>query len=268
MGASLVLLVTACTGSSERTPQSRSSPTVSGATTARPQTVADRCGPPKVPARWIELQGPDGSSLVAAVVGAGPATAVFAHQTGVSGLCGFWAYSSWLADRYGTRSVLLDLCGYGQSECGRGAFADDEPAQVALAVLWARQHGAQRTTLVGASLGGTVVSVAAARIEPPVEAMVNLSGPVQYAGLDVADAAPRITVPSLFALARGDPVVTVAEHRQLLEELGTSTNRLFIARYGHGWDMLGVRYEDGFRVSRLGETVAEWIMGRHILGHS
>lgn len=263
--AMVLLLVAACTGTDQSAHQAPPSSTSTDGKdpAAGHQTVSDRCGAPAVPGRWIELRGSDGSTLVAAVTGNGPQTAVFAHQTSSSGLCGFWPYAAWLAENYGIRSVLLDLCGYGESRCREGSFARDEPAQVLLAVEWARRHGASETTLVGASLGGTVVSVAAAEIEPPVDAMVNLSGPVKFVGLNVAAAAPRITVPSLLVLDNNDRVATVSEYRRLTEDLGASRKRLLIAPYGHGWGTLGIPYESGFRASRVGKTVAAWIAGRN-----
>lgn len=200
--------------------------------------------------------------MAAAVVGNGPVTAVFVHQTGGSGLCGFWGYSTWLADQHGVRSVLIDLCGYGESRCRPTAFSDDEPAQVALAVEWARRHGAKRTTLVGASLGGTVVSLAAAEVTPPVDAMVNLSGPVDFGGMNAGAAAPRIAVPSLLVIARGDDVATVAEYRRMFDRLGTDTKRLLVVGQGHGWYLLGLAFTgERFEVSGVGETVADWIRG-------
>lgn len=262
-----MLFLVACAGVQESADRSSPSPTTSvmtGSAGGR-QTVPDRCGPPTAPARWIELRGGDGSRLTAAVAGDGPVTAIFAHETSSSGFCGFWPYAAWLAENYGIRSVLVDLCGYGESRCRQGPFARDEPAQVELAVQWARRHGARETTLVGASLGGAAVSVAAARIEPPVDAMINLSGPVRYVGLDVAAVAPKITVPSLLVIDDHDRVATVAQYRRLLKKLGTAEKRLFIAPYGHGWATLGIPWESGFRPSRVGKTVAAWIDGRHTL---
>jgi len=256
--AMVLVLLSACTDAPEAV---RPSPaTVTAPEPAGRDTVTERCGPPATPAKWINLRGPDGSKLVAAVVGQGPTTAVFAHQTSGSGLCGFWAYAAWLAERHGVRSLLVDLCGYGESDCREGRFARDEPAQIWLAVRWVRQHGARNTTLVGASLGGTVVSAAAARIRPAVQGLVNLSGPVRYVGINVAAIAPQITAPSLFAIAPTDRVATVASYRQVVNALGAETKRLFIAPFGHGWTMLGVFIDgEGFRATRLGQAVAEWI---------
>ena len=69
---------------------------------------------------------------------------------------------------------------------------------IAAAVARLRVDGVTRLTLVGASMGGTAVLVAAARIRPPVDGVVSLSGPARYAGLDALKAVARSRVPVRF----------------------------------------------------------------------
>ena len=92
------------------------------------------------------------------------------------------------------RSVLLDLCDYGDSRCRDTAFADTRRRSwrsLCSGRVNMRQDGPR---WFGASLGGTVVSLAAAEIRPPVDAMVNLSGPITFLGMDAGAAAPSIAV--------------------------------------------------------------------------
>ena len=109
-------------------------------------------------------------------LGPGLTTAVFVHEAGSRGLCGFWPYADWLARTKGVRSVLFSQCGAGASQCPAGNAADQWLAVTTAAVTWARAHGAGQVTLVGASAGGVVALQVAASISPPVAAVVNLSG--------------------------------------------------------------------------------------------
>jgi hypothetical protein len=68
---------------------------------------------PTTPARSLWLSAPGGAQLYAGVVGTGPVTAVFVHEFGPRGLCGFWPYADWLARTNGVRSVLFSQCGGG-----------------------------------------------------------------------------------------------------------------------------------------------------------
>ena len=47
----------------------------------------------------------------------GSDVAVFVHESGMSGLCGFWTYAVWLAQGRHLGAVLFDRCGYGASVC-------------------------------------------------------------------------------------------------------------------------------------------------------
>lgn len=238
------------------------SPTV---TTPALGPIAKRCGPPDVPARQLQLDGPDGTQLSAVEVGSGPVGAVFLHETGELGLCGFWPYAVWLEREYGLRSLLLDLCGYGDSHCGGGPFSNDLVAQTGVAVQWLRAHGGQRITLVGASMGGTVAAVASARLEPRVDAVVDLSGPLVWEGLDVAAAAPDIRSPALFAVASYDIVVSVQELRSVLQRTN-GPQRFVVAPAGHGWQLLGSRVGADYTVDPIGRQVAQWIEHGRVTG--
>ena len=143
------------------------------------------------------------------MVGTGPDTAVFIHESGTQGLCGFWPYADWLASAEGVRSVLFNQCTYGASQCAAIDEAEEWIAATEAAVAWARDHGAGRVTIVGASAGGVVALHAATSITPRVDAVVNLSGELSWSDLDSVAAAKRLDIAALFAIAPGDPYVTV-----------------------------------------------------------
>jgi pimeloyl-ACP methyl ester carboxylesterase len=209
----LSITLASCTGGTSSRP-----PTTTAAPAATPPPPpAELCGGPTTPAQSFWLSAPGGAQLYAAVVGTGPATAVFVHQAGTTGLCGFWPYADWLARTRGVRSLLFSQCGNGASQCPAGNPADQWPATTTAAVTWARTHGAGQVTLVGASAGGVVALQVAASIRPPVDAVVDLSGERSWMGLDSLAAARRLQVPALFAVAPGDSYVSVNRMRRLYQ---------------------------------------------------
>jgi pimeloyl-ACP methyl ester carboxylesterase len=235
--------------------------TPASAATPPPQP-AELCGGPTTPAQSLWLSAPGGALVYAAVVGAGPATAVFVHEVGSRGLCGFWPYADWLARTYGVRSVLFSQCGAGASQCPAGKVADQWLAVTTAAVSWARTQGAGPLTLVGASAGGVVALQVAASTRPAVDGVVDLSGERRWQGLDSLAAARRLQVPALFAVAPGDRFVSVATMRRLYEAAPVRTKRLVVLAEGagHGWELLGGAA--GSDWSPLAVTVAAWIQGR------
>lgn len=228
-----------------------------------PPPPAELCGGPTTPAQSLWLSAPGGAQVYAAVVGTGPTTAVFVHQAGPTGLCGFWPYADWLARTNGVRSLLFSQCGAGASQCPPGNPADQWLATTTAAVTWARAHDAGRITLVGASAGGVVALQVAASIRPPVDGVVDLSGERRWQGLDSLAAARRLQVPALFAVAPGDTLVSVGTMRQLHEAAPVRAKRLVVLAdgAGHGWELLGGAA--GTDWSPLAVTVAAWIQGRH-----
>jgi fermentation-respiration switch protein FrsA (DUF1100 family) len=235
------------------------SPTTTSAPAAAPPPPAQLCGGPTTPAKSFWLSAAGGAQVYAAVVGTGPATAVFVHQAGPGGLCGFWPYADWLARTKGVRSLLFSQCGNGASQCPAGNPADQWLATTTAAVSWARAHDAGRITLVGASAGGVVALQVASSIRPPVAGVVDLSGERRWLRLDSLAAARRLEVPALFAVAPGDPFVSVGAMRRLYEAAPVRVKRLVVLAdgAGHGWELLGGAA--GADWSPLAVTVVAWI---------
>jgi dienelactone hydrolase len=199
------------------------------------------------------------------VVGTGfTTTAVFVHEAGQRGLCGFWPYADWLARTKGVRSLLFSQCGNGASQCPPGNAADQWLTTTTAAVAWVRAHDAGQVTLVGASAGGVVALQVATSIRPPVDAVVDLSGERRWMGLDSLAAARRLQVPALFAVAPGDSAVSVGTMQRLYQAAPVRAKRLAVLAEGagHGWELLGGT--PGTDWSPLAVTVAAWIQGRHL----
>jgi len=138
------------------------------------------------------LRGPGRDHLAALSIGAGRVAVILAHQSSGS-LCQWWPYARSLAVRF--RVVAFDFDGVGASPPGDGNY----PGEVAAAAQWARDHGARQIVLMGASMGGTAVMVAAARLGGAIAGVIDLSGPADFAGMNALGAARRVHVPALFA---------------------------------------------------------------------
>jgi hypothetical protein len=259
----LSIMLTGCTGDDWWPSTSITATTAAPAATPPPPPPAQLCGGPTTQAESFWLSAPGGAQVYAAMVGTGPVTAVFVHQAGPTGLCGFWPYADWLARTKGVRSLLFSQCGNGASQCPPGNAADQWPELTTAAVSWARAHGAGQVTLVGASAGGVVALQVAASISPPVDGVVDLSGERGWMGLDSLAAARRLGVPALFAVAPGDRYVSVGTMRQLYRATPVRAKRLVVLAEGagHGWELLGGAA--GSDWSPLAVTVAAWIQGRH-----
>jgi pimeloyl-ACP methyl ester carboxylesterase len=243
----LSIMLAGCTGDASRPFPSVTATTSAPAADPAPPAPAELCGGPTTPAQSLWLSAPRGALVYAAVVGTGPPTAVFVHQAGPTGLCGFWPYADWLARTKGVRSVLFSQCGAGASQCPAGHQADQWLEVTTAAVTWARTNGAGQVTLVGASAGGVVALQVAASIRPPVDAVVNLSGERSWQGLDSLAAARRLQVPALFAVAPGDSYVSVGTMRRLYEAAPVRAKRLVVLAEGAGH---GSRAATGNRATR------------------
>jgi hypothetical protein len=168
----LSIMLTGCTGDGWWPSTSVTATTAAPAATP-PPPPAELCGGPTTRAQSFWLSAPGGARLYAAVVGTGPVTAVFVHESGPRGLCGFWPYADWLSRTKGVRSLLFSQCRNGASQCPPGNAADQWLAATTAAVTWARANGAGQVALVGASAGGVVALQVAASISPPVDAVVD-----------------------------------------------------------------------------------------------
>ena len=115
--------------------------------------------------------------------------------------------------------------------------------------------------MVGASVGGIVALHAAASIQPPVDAVVDLSGELTWSGLDSLTAARTLTVPVLYAVAPNDEYVTVADMWRVHAATGSQRKWLVQADSGHGWEMLTSPSRTGW--SPLAAQVAAIIQGTH-----
>ena len=250
-----LVAVAGCGGDSHRVAPK---PATAAKSTAPATAAGRRCGDANFGAHAIRFRTGDGVTLAGAVVGSGPVGAVLIHEYPLD-LCGGWPYARYLS-HHGVRALLFDLRCFGRSACpgGRGHATTD----VAAAMAELRRRGAHRVALVGASMGGAIAVVAAARLHPA--AVVDLSGERDTTGLtpgidaDAGAAAHGVTAPALFAVARGDRYVPVDDMRAVARRARSATKRVIVlpAVAGHGWDLV---FGTATTWSPLAATVAAFI---------
>jgi hypothetical protein len=234
---------------------------VVGCSEDRPDAPPKVSAPPGVPCRsgaqafW--LPDASGGRLEANSIGGGSTAVVFLHEAGAADMCGFASFASSLAQTAHVRSVLINRCGYGQSSCPTADDVASVLAETQPAIDWAREHGAQRVVLLGASNGGGDAMVVAGSGRG-VDALVDLSDDGNDIGVSESQAAARVDVPSLFAVAPGDPYVSIAAVRRLFLTVPGRPKRLVNVRGAigqHGWDLLAD--------PTLYATITRWVTGHY-----
>jgi dienelactone hydrolase len=255
----LVLLLTACDSSEEAAPTvpPTSAPaSAAAAPSEEPWQTLDgplaRCGPQPAAAgdldlRYRVLHDPAVGRIPAVSAGAGGRTvAVLLHQTDGNGLCGWLEYVPGLLG-HGVAVLAVDLCQYGAARCHRGVPATEA---VALAVAHARTTmRAVRVVVVGASMGGSVALMSAAEL-PGIDAAVDLSGPVDWPGMETVRDGRALDVPVLVAMADDEGTDQVAGARSIVAH-APDGSRFAPAGTGHGYDLL----------EPLGADVRAWVVG-------
>jgi dienelactone hydrolase len=243
----LTLVTTACSGTSGSNGDGPAEATTTSAVALQPlEQPASRCGTATTKATLVRFQAADGTSLNGVLVGRGPAGVVLAHQY-PSDLCGFWPFADYLAKR-GLRAFAIDLRCFGRSACpegeAKGRVVDDLDA----AAAELRRRGVTRVALVGASMGGAAVLIAGTKLQPPVAAVVSLSGeadPTNLVGgiqLNAGAVVDQLTVPTMFVVATNDQYVSVQETRTMYGAVKTGDKRLEVLSGDfdglHGWELL------------------------------
>ena len=245
----VALLVAACSDDSGSNGGAAAQATTTTAVALQPlEQPSARCGAPGAEATLVRFTAADGTSLNGAMVGSGTTGVVLVHQYPAD-LCDSWSFADYLAKQgLGLRAFAIDLRCFGRSACpegdARGRVVDD----VAAAVAELRRRGVARVGLVGASMGGAVVLIAGTRVQPPVAAVVSLSGetdPTSLVGgipLNAGAAAERLAVPAMFVVATNDRHVSVEETRAMYQAAKTRSKRLEVVSGQfdgrHGWQLL------------------------------
>jgi dienelactone hydrolase len=272
------LLIAGCGGSS-RSASGSAPATASGAhaptTPAQPVKLlrplkplkqpSARCGAPHTRATLVRFKAADGTPLDGVMVGSGTVGVVLAHEYEYdTGLCGAWPFANYLAKR-GYRVLAIDMRCFGRSACPRGDAAGRVVDDLLAATSELRRRGVTKVALVGASMGGSAALIAATRVQPPIDAVISLSGEanptsVLHLPLNARAAVQQLTVPALFVVANLDQLTTVDETRAMYQSDKTADKRLLVLpnQYEgfHGWQVLT---EANGAFSSTASKVAEYI---------
>ena len=169
----------------------------------------------------IRFRAADGTRLAGHRFGRGTTAVVFAHEV-LGGACRWIPYARQLA-RLGYLTIAFDFRGYGSSQRRRGTAGLRLPSDVIAAAKKSRALGATKVVLVGASMGGTAVLVAAARADPSVDGVISLSAPSTFGRMDGVAAARRLRTPILYIA--GDKDDGFADDARMLHEATTSSDK-------------------------------------------
>ena len=204
-----------------------------------------RCGPQPAdvvaaPFKPTTLRDPAVGMIPAVRLGRGRVVVVLLHQTDGNGLCGWLPFMPAAADA-GLAVLAIDLCRYGESDCravSRETFTDaDQTDPVAVAVDYARTElHAERVVVAGASMGGSVALMSAATL-PGVDAAVDLSGPVEWDGMDVVRRGRALDVPVLVAMATSEGPEEAAGAQEIVAN-AAGGSALLTPDTGHGYVLL------------------------------
>ena len=237
-------LVAVALAACSATPEADPTPTPFAKPTITIDSPSTMCGdgystPPIAPTSTLWLPA-DGAWFHTGIVGDASETtvAVFVHQSD-TGFCGWYPYAQYLT-QHGVRSIMINLCGYGATLCAPDALVLTGGADAVLvAARWARRHGATRVVAVGASMGGTTTVLAASKDRKhQLDAVADLSGPISWLDADISTAGQHISIPSFFAVAPGDEVVSTTEMEDLAGQIHSPPPILHLDGSGHGWDLL------------------------------
>ncbi|MCG8153212.1 alpha/beta fold hydrolase [Pimelobacter simplex] len=272
IGSVAVAVMVVLAGCSGGTDDSRGTSGTSGAsarptpTTAAPYEslpgALGRCGPqdPAVAAAQLRprtLRSASVGRVSAVTAGSGPTVAVLLHQTNGNGLCGWLPYAARLVAQPGVQVLAIDLCGYGAARCTgthRGARQTDA---VSLAIDVARRSlGARTVVVVGASMGGSVALMTAVR-DHRVDRVADLSGPVDWDGMEVVAGGRALRAPALVAMADDEGEDQVSGARAIAAA-APEGSRFESAEAGHGYALL---VEPDGTPGPLAAVLEKWIRG-------
>ncbi|MBI4730463.1 MAG: alpha/beta fold hydrolase [Acidobacteria bacterium] len=191
------------------------------------------------PGRSVSFEAPAGPgssrtiTLTGRVFGAGAKAVVLAHMFPADQRSWF-PFARELAAR-GVMALTFDFRGYGRSEGAK------EISRISLdleaAVAEARRQGAEVVAVAGASMGGTAAIMVAAKV--PLAAVVAISAPEEFRGLDARADVRRLRVPALFVAAENDPGGAAASARALYDATpGPKRLEIVPAAAAHGTNLL------------------------------
>jgi pimeloyl-ACP methyl ester carboxylesterase len=203
------------------------------------------CGEGAEPAtgsREVTFEASDGVTLDGRLFGPGdaPAGVVLAHMS-PSDQSSWFDFAERLG-REGYRVLTFNFRGYcpgGEAGCSEGERSTADIWQdVEGAIGELRDRGVLRIGLVGASMGGTASLVAASKEGADVDAIVTLSAPTAFEGLEAnAEVLAQVPGAKLFIAGHEDAAAAAAVDALYAETL-QQKRPLILTTGDHGTDIL------------------------------
>lgn len=190
--------------------------------------------------RAVAFDSSDGIRLEGRLFGDGSVGVVLSHMRPAD-QTSWWDFAQELADE-GYLVLTYDFRGYcpgGDAGCSGG---DQDLGEiwrdVQGAVAFVRSEGARRVVLIGASMGGTASVVAAAQDGAEIEAVITLSAPVSFEGMDLTpDVLTRVRAAELFVAGHDDG--SAASDAQALYDASPPPKQVeILTTDDHGTDIL------------------------------
>jgi predicted alpha/beta-hydrolase family hydrolase len=151
----------------------------------------------------VHFPSDSGVELGGVILGEGSRGVLLVHGN-LATLCE-WAPLARVLARDDYEVLAFDMNGFGSSPPSAGGPAQPRyDLDVAAGVRELRSRGATSVVIVGESVSGTAVVVAAADLQPPLDGVVDLSGPAQISGMDSETAAAELRSPVLYMASEGD----------------------------------------------------------------
>ena len=234
-----LMLLAGCSSGGGDGPPAAASPAADPAGASCRYMVTDNAG------KDVRFGVGGATNLAGIIAGRGATGVVLAHQAD-SDVC-IWDAEFHELVGQGYRVLAFDSNGYGASETRIDTTYDDD---VVAAAAFLRAAGASKIVLFGASMGGTYCLAAAARVEPPVTAVISASGPTAYGGVDAEAAVPKLRMPVLFVAQAGDAPFGDAA-KTMYGEAKASPARVLKVPPGSNHGIVLVRPPDGDPEVRL-----------------
>ncbi|MFF6955208.1 alpha/beta hydrolase family protein [Streptomyces sp. NPDC008317] len=180
--------------------------------------------PEQAKAGSVSFPGGDGQDVEGYLTGTGGTGLVLAHQAD-GDVCQWVPHAQDLAAD-GYRVLAVNSAG-------------SEVRELTAAAAYLRSKGVTKLLLVGASKGGTAVLSAAGAITPPVDAVVSLSAPSTYSGMDASMVVPNLTMPVFYMAAELDsPFQDSTKELSKLTKKAKENDLTIVGGFNHGVSML------------------------------
>lgn len=199
--------------------------------------------PPSTPpegSRAVSFPSADGVRLDGRLIGEGSVGVVLSHMRPADQRS-WWSFAQDLADA-GYLVLTYDFRGYCPGGIGGCSGGERDLGEIWRDVLGAidflRSRGARRVVLVGASMGGTASLLAAAQEGVSVEAVITLSAPSSFEGMDLTpDVLTRVDAAKLFIAGTGDGQAA-ADAERLYDRSPPPKRVEILTTDAHGTDIL------------------------------